>query len=107
MRGLMAGTNIDLYIQKCNKLTNNQYIMAEVKDGRYLIAKDIPLDPKGETVIKKGREIYLTNGVFYLDSVLLGPDYQYDFRELFKNEVKNGWNYVVPANPKMGESIVK
>ena len=107
MRGLMDGTSIDLYIQKCNKLTNNQYIMAEVKDGRYLIAKDIPLDPKGETVIKKGREIYLTNGVFYLDSVLLGPDYQYDFRELFKNEVKNGWNYVVPANPKMGESIVK
>ena len=59
MRGLMAGTSIDLYTQKCNKLTNNQYIMAEVKDGRYLIAKDIPLDPKGETVIKKGREIYL------------------------------------------------
>ena len=103
----MAGTSIDLYIQKCNKITNKQYIMAEVKDGRYLIAKDIPLDPKGETVIKKGREIYLTNGVFYLDSVLLGPDYQYDFRELFKNEVKNGWNYVVPANPKMGESIIK
>ena len=60
MPGLMAGMNIDLYIQKCNKITNNQYIMAEVKDGRYLIAKDIPLDPKGETVIKKGREIYLT-----------------------------------------------
>ena len=80
--------------------------MAEVKDGRYLIAKDIPLDPKGETVIKKGREIYLTNGVFYLDSILLGPDYQYDFRELFKNEAKNGWNYVVPANPKMGDSII-
>ena len=65
--------------------------MAEVKDGRYLIAKDIPLDPKGETVIKKG---------------LLSPDYQYDFRELFKSEAKNGWNYVVPANPKMGESMI-
>lgn len=80
--------------------------MAEVKDGRYLIAKDIPLDKKGETVINKGRELYLTNGVFYLDSVLLDPAYQYDFRELMKKEVKNGWNYIVPANPKMGESII-
>ena len=80
--------------------------MAEVKDGRYLVAKDIPLDPKGEQVIKKGREIYLTNGVFYLDSILLSPDYQYDFRRLFTKEANEGWNYVVPANPKMGESII-
>lgn len=78
----------------------------EVKDGRYLVAKDIPLDQKGEKVIKKGREIYLTHGVFYLDSVLLSSDYQYDFRKLFTNEAKNGWNYVVPANPKVGESII-
>lgn len=81
--------------------------MAEVRDGRYLIAKDIPLDPKGQNVIKKGREIYLTNGVFYLDSILLGPDYQMDFRKLFKNEAENGWNYVVPANPKVGDLMVK
>lgn len=80
--------------------------MAEVKDGRYLIAKDIPLDKKGEKVIQKGRELYLTNGVFYLDSILLSPDYQYDFRELLKREVKTGWNYVVPANPKTGKSMI-
>ncbi len=80
--------------------------MVEVKDGRYLIAKDIPLDPKGEKIIQRGRELYLTNGVFYLDSILLGPDYQYDFRELLKREVENGWNYVVPANPKVGKSMI-
>ena len=80
--------------------------MAEVKDGRYIIAKDIPLDKKGETVINKGRELYLTNGVFYLDSILLGPEYQYDFRALLKEEAETGWNYVVPANPKVGESII-
>ncbi len=80
--------------------------MAEVKDGRYLIAKDIPLDPKGEKMIQKGRELYLTNGVFYLDSILLSPDYQYDFRELLKREAVNGWNYVVPANPKVGKSMI-
>lgn len=80
--------------------------MAEVKDGRYLIAKDIPLDPKGEKMIQKGRELYLTNGVFYLDSILLSPDYQYDFRELLKREAANGWNYVVPANPKVGKSMI-
>ena len=80
--------------------------MAEVKDGRYIIAKDIPLDKKGETVINKGRELYLTNGVFYLDSILLGPEYQYDFRALLTKEAETGWNYVVPANPKVGESII-
>lgn len=82
--------------------------MAEkkVKEGRYLINKDIPLDPKGEKKINRGRELYLTNGVFYLDGTLLPQDYQLDFRELLKRETKNGWDYIVPANPKVGESII-
>ena len=82
--------------------------MAEkkVKEGRYIINKDIPLDAKGEKKIARGRELYLTNGVFYLEGVLLPQEYQQDFRELLKKETKNGWNYVVPANPKVGESII-
>ena len=80
--------------------------MTQVKDGRYLINKDIPLDRNGEKVIKKGAELYLTNGVFYLEGNLLSEDYQYDFRELLTREVENGWNYVVPANPKVGKSII-
>ena len=80
--------------------------MPEVKEGRYLINKNIPLDPKGEHVIEKGNELYLTAGVFYLNGTLLPKDYQYDFRELLKNETENGWNYVVPANPKVGKSII-
>ena len=82
--------------------------MAEkkVKEGRYIINKDIPLDAKGEKKIDRGRELYLTNGVFYLEGVLLSQEYQQDFRELLKNETANGWNYVVPANPKVGKSMI-
>jgi hypothetical protein len=78
----------------------------KVKEGRYLINKDIPLDSKGEKKIGRGHELYLTNGVFYLDGTLLPQDYQLDFRELLTNETENGWNYVVPANPKVGKSMV-
>ena len=80
--------------------------MTKVKDGRYLINKDIPLDRTGEKKIKKGAELYLVNGVFYLEGNLLQEDYQYDFRELLTREAETGWNYVVPANPKVGDSII-
>ena len=80
--------------------------MAEVKDGRYLIAKDIPLDPKGENAIKRGTEIYLTGGVFYINGVLLSPDYQKDFQKLFTKEATDGWNYVAPVKTKVGDSVI-
>lgn len=80
--------------------------MTQVRDGRYLINKDIPLDKTGEKKIRQGAELYLTNGVFYLEGNLLQEDYQYDFRELLKRETENGWNYIVPANPKVGKSII-
>ena len=82
--------------------------MAEnkVKEGRYIINKDIPLDAKGEKKIGRGKELYLTNGVFYLEGTLLPKEYQMDFRELLKREAANGWNYVVPANPKVGKSMI-
>ena len=80
--------------------------MAKVKEGRYLVNKDIPLDAKGEKVIQKGKEVFLTNGVFYLEGVLLGPEYQADFKNLLTKETENGWNYIVPANPKVGKSII-
>lgn len=77
-----------------------------MKEGKYLIAKDIPLDRRGEKVIKKGIELFYIHGGFYLGNNLVGQDYQEDFRHLLDLETRTGWNYLVPVKTRVGESII-
>lgn len=67
-----------------------------MKDGKFVVIRDIPLSKDGKSAIKKGNELYLTHGVFYLNGGMLPGDYQEDFRMLLSNEMKNGWKYLCP-----------
>lgn len=77
-----------------------------MKEGRYLVCKDIPLDPKGEKVIPKGTELNVIHDVVYMDGGLVPPEYQADFRTLIETEEQNGYKYVHPNNSKVGKSII-
>lgn len=77
-----------------------------IREGKYAVVKDIPLDKEGNHAIKAGNEISLTNGVFYLNGGMLPPDYQEDFRNLLIIEATKGWRYLVPDNPVIGKSII-
>lgn len=65
-----------------------------VKEGKYTLAKDIPLG--GDEKIKAGTSIYLTEGVFYMEGGLLDESFQQDFRQLLEKETRNGFNYLRP-----------
>ena len=77
-----------------------------VRDGKFVVVKDIPLDKDGNNSIKRGSEITLTHGVFYLNGGMLPPDYQEDFRTLLVREMNSGWKYLQPDNPVVGKSII-
>ena len=78
-----------------------------MKNSKYVVLKDIPLNKEGTKVIQKGNEVSVTHDCIYLNGGLLPPDYQEDFRILITNEEKNGWKYLHPDNPIVGNSIVK
>lgn len=71
-----------------------------VKDGTYEVLKDIPLDKKGEKVIKKGTMVNRVKGVFSIDGNMLIQSYQEDFEDLIKNESQTGWKYICPVKMK-------
>lgn len=78
-----------------------------MKNSKYVVLKDIPLDKNGERVIKQGTEISVTHDCVYMNGGLLSMEWQEDFVRLIKNEEKNGWKYIHPDNPVVGKSIVK
>ena len=65
-------------------------------EGKYRIVKDIPVGRNGEK-ISAGLDLYLSNGVFYMDGGMLDKDFQEDFRKLLTIEMKKGWNYLRPV----------
>ena len=64
----------------------------------YDIVKNIPLKTGG--TIKAGHNLQKTHGVYYLDGMMLPPDYQKDFDGLVYAEKMTGWNYLVPLKSK-------
>lgn len=64
----------------------------------YDIVKNIPLKTGG--TIKAGHKLQKTHGVYYLDGMMLPPDYQKDFDGLVYAEKMTGWNYLVPLKSK-------
>ena len=78
-----------------------------MKNSKYVVLKDIPLDRTGSKKIQKGSEISVTHDCVFLNGGLLPPDYQEDFRKLIMKEERNGWKYLHPDNPIVGNSIVK
>ena len=78
-----------------------------MKNSKYVVLKDIPLDKNGTKKIQKGTEISVTHNCIYMNGGLLPPDYQHDFKQLIEQEEMTGWKYVHPDNPVVGESIVR
>lgn len=77
-----------------------------LRDGKFVVAKDIPLDKDGNHSIKVGTEITITHGCFYMNGNLLPQEYQKDFDKLVRLESSKGWNYLLPDNPVVGRSII-
>lgn len=77
-----------------------------MKDSKYVVLKNIPLDSKGKS-IERGTEISVTHNCVYMNGGLLPMDYQEDFINLIKTEEKTGWKYLHPDNPVVGKSIIK
>lgn len=77
--------------------------MANVKNGKWLIVKDIPIN-RGKSSIKKGGMLVVVNNVVYLDNGLLPRDYQEDFLELIATDMKH--TYVRPCNDIVGKPII-
>lgn len=64
----------------------------------YDIVKNIPLKSGG--YIQAGGKLQKAHGVYYLDGMMLPPDYQKDFSGLVYAERMTGWNYLVPLKSK-------
>jgi hypothetical protein len=78
-----------------------------MKNSKYVVLKDIPLNKEGTKTIPKGSEISVTHDCVYFNGGLLPPDYQADFKTLITKEERSGWKYLHPDNPIVGNSIVK
>lgn len=78
-----------------------------MKNSKYVVLKDIPLDKNGEKVIKQGTEISVTHDCVYMNGGLLSMEWQEDFIHLIQKEERTGWKYLHPDNPVVGKSIVK
>jgi len=71
----------------------------------YDIVKNIPL--KSGLTIKAGNKLQKTHGVYYLNGMMLPPDYQKDFSGLVYAEKMTGWNYLAPLKTKTAWSNSK
>ena len=68
------------------------------KDQHFLVIKPIPLG--GEKYIPTDTEVNRIHGVYYMNGVIVTPDYQEDFDALIEHEEVHGWNYLVPVKIK-------
>ena len=68
-----------------------------MKEGKYRIIRDIPVGKDGNK-IKAGLDLFYLGGVFYMDGGMLDRDFQEDFTQLLKNEIRNGWKYLKPID---------
>lgn len=59
-----------------------------VKDGKYLIVKDIPIN-EGRSTIPANTEITIAQGTVYYNGSLISPDYQEDFKQLIETDVEH------------------
>lgn len=77
--------------------------MKSIVDSKWLIVKDIPIN-RGQSVIKAGGVITVSNRVVYLDGGMLDLGYQQDFTNLIMSDKKH--EYVRPYNDITGKSII-
>ena len=66
-----------------------------VKDGKYIIVKDIPING-GKSVIPVNTEVTVVQGTVYTNVAVVSPDYQEDFKQLIETDVEH--KYVRPHN---------
>lgn len=78
-----------------------------MKNSKYVVLKNIPLNEDGSKNIPKGSEISVTHDCVYYNGGLLPVDFQEDFKKLITKEERDGWKYLHPDNPVVGNSIVK
>lgn len=68
------------------------------RDQQYVVAKAIPLG--GDKFIPVNTDINRIHGVYYMNGVILTPDYQSDFDRLIEKEEEYGWNYLAPIRSR-------
>lgn len=69
------------------------------KDQQYVIIKDIPLGK--DKSIPVNTDINRIHGVYYMNGVILTPDYQADFDNLIEYEEDHGWKYIAPVKQRV------
>lgn len=70
-----------------------------MREGKYKIAKSIPLGPRKEDgELKAGLDVYYVHGVWYMDGGMLDRSFQEDFSTLLSREEQTGWNYLKPVD---------
>lgn len=69
------------------------------KDQQYVIIKDIPLGK--DKSIPVNTDINRIHGVYYMNGVILTPDYQSDFDNLIEYEEDHGWKYIAPVKQRV------
>lgn len=77
--------------------------MKNIADSKWLIVQDIPIN-RGQSVIKSGGVVTVSNHVIYLDGGMLDLGYQEDFANLIISDKKH--EYVRPYNDITGKSII-
>lgn len=77
-----------------------------IRDGKFVVAKAIPLNEDGSKSVREGTIISIMNDIIYQDGYLVANDWQSDYKNLILYEEKNGWNYLLPDNPKKAESLI-
>lgn len=76
-----------------------------LKNSKYVVVKAIPTNG-GVNEIKVNTEISVTHGCVYMNGGMLPRDYQTDFTRLIEYEEENGFNYLRPDNPRVGDMII-
>ena len=77
--------------------------MREIEDSKWLIVQDIPIN-KGQSSIKKGSVVTISNHVVYLDGGMLDLGYQQDFKNLIMSDKDH--KYIRPYNDVVGKRLV-
>ena len=77
--------------------------MKNIADSKWLIVQDIPIN-RGQSVIKSGGVVTVSNHVIYLNGGMLDLGYQEDFANLITSDKKH--KFIRPYNDITGKSII-
>lgn len=77
--------------------------MKEIADSKWLIVQDIPIN-KGQSVIKAGGIVTVSNHTIFLNGGMLDLGYQQDFKNLIMSDKDH--KYIRPYNDIVGKRLV-